>query len=113
RRDRVDVAVEPPLALGGRDADGPMAGAAHIRLAPTLKTLHGADLVAFVVVRPASRLDQFLKNVVEAFVLEVALLLRHPFLQAEMRLDDEFVLGHGTSSGFAVIAWARWSELSR
>jgi hypothetical protein len=44
---------------------------------------------------PTARLDQFPELVVEAFILEVALLLGDPFLQTEMRLDDEFLFGHG------------------
>ena len=30
RRDRIDVGIEPAVALGGRDVDGPVAGAADI-----------------------------------------------------------------------------------
>src|SRR5436190_4932112 len=74
-----------------------MAGAAHVRCAAALEGLIGADLVALVVVRAAGRLDQFAEFVVEAFVPEVALLLGDPFLQPEVRLDDEFVLGHWRS----------------
>src|ERR1700745_4130110 len=45
--------------------------------------------------RAIGRLDEFLKNVVEPFVLEISFLLRHPFLQPEVRFDDEFLLDHG------------------
>src|SRR5438477_13036388 len=72
-----------------------MTGAAHVRYAAALERLEGADLVALVMVRPAGRLDQLAEFVVEPLILEVALLLGDPFLQPEMRLDDEFLLGHG------------------
>src|SRR5438477_10269277 len=71
-----------------------MTGAAHVRYAAALERLEGADLVALVVVRPAGRLDQLAEFVVEPLILEVALLLGDPFLQPEVRLDDEFLLGH-------------------
>src|SRR5690348_10018281 len=44
--------------------------------------------------RTVARLDEFLKHVIEAFVFEVALLLGDPFVQPEVRLDDEFLLEH-------------------
>src|SRR5262249_38790582 len=82
------------------DSDGPMAGAAHVGRAAALEALHGADLVALVVVLAVGRLDELLKDIVEPFILEVALLLGHPFLQAEVWLDHEFFLecflGHGS-----------------
>src|SRR5262249_8528242 len=67
----------------------------HVRASAALEALHRADLVALVMVLAVSRLDQLLEHVVEPFILEVAFLLCHPFLQPEVRLDDEFVLGHG------------------
>src|SRR5262249_40086045 len=94
RRDRIDVGIEVPLALGGGDADGPVAGATDVRGAAALEALHRADLVTLVVVLPVGRLGQFLGVVVESCLLEVALLLGPPFLQPEVRFDDEFLLGH-------------------
>ena len=94
RRHRIDAGIEPAVALRGGDADGPMAGAAHVRGAAALERLHGADLVALVMVRAVGRFDQLLKVVIEAFVLEISLLLGHPFLQPKVRLDDELVLAH-------------------
>ena len=94
-RDRIGLGIELAVAGGRRHADGPVAGAAHIGRAAFLERLEGADLVALVMVRAVARLDQFPKFVVEARVLEVALLLGDPFLQAEMRLDDEFFFCHG------------------
>ena len=97
RRHRIDLAVKPALALGGCDPDGPVAGAAHVGVAAGLERLHGADAVALVVVRAVRRLHLLAEHVVEPFVLEVALLLGDPLLQAEVRLDDELFLGHGLS----------------
>src|SRR5262249_60247373 len=92
--------TEAAVDLGGGDADRPMAGAAHVRRAAALERLHGTDLVALVVVRAVGRLDQLLEDVVEAFVPEVALLLGDPFLQPEVWLDDELVLGHAFAPSF-------------
>src|SRR5262249_55949336 len=94
RSNRIDVGIEPAFALRRRDAHGPMTGTAHVGGAAALERLHGADLVALVVMRAVRRLDQFLEDVIKALSLEVTLLLRHPFLQPEVRLDDEFVLCH-------------------
>lgn len=47
---------------------------------------------------PIGRLNQFLNPVVEAFLREVALLFRHPLLEPEVRLNDEFVLRHADFS---------------
>ena len=69
-----------------------MAGAGDVGLAAFFDGLERADLVAPDVVRPAARSDELPEFVVEALVSEVTLLLGHPFLQAKMRLDDEF--GH-------------------
>src|SRR5262249_20163886 len=94
RRHGIDAGIKPALALRRGDADGPMAGAAHVGAAAALERLHGAGLVALVMVRAVGRFDQLLKDVVEAFVLEISLLLGHPFLQPKVRLDDELVLVH-------------------
>src|SRR5215831_3401742 len=45
-------------------------------------------------VRAVARLDEFLEDVVEALILEISLLFRDPFLQPEVRFDDEFLLDH-------------------
>ena len=80
------------MALGRRDVDGPVAGAAHVGLAALLEGLIGADLVALCrATLPSGRLHFLAEFVVQAFVLEVALLLGDPFLQPEVRLDDEFL----------------------
>ena len=90
RRHRIDVGVHLAVAIGGRDVDGPVAGAAHVRLAAFLERLIGADLVALVVNLAVGRAHQLAEFVFEAFLAEIVLLLRHPFLQAEMRFDEEF-----------------------
>ena len=69
-----------------------------LALAALLDSLIRADLVALVVVLAVGRLDQLAEDVVEAFVFEVALLFGDPFLQPEMRFDDEFFLGHACLS---------------
>src|SRR5262249_6358659 len=94
RRHRIDASIKPAIALRRGDADGPMAGAAHVGGAAALERLHGTNLVALVMVRAVGRLDQLLKDVIEAFVLEISLLLRDPFLQPKVRLADEFFLAH-------------------
>src|SRR2546421_8107445 len=48
--------------------------------------------------RTVGRLDQLLEDVVEPFLLEIPLLLGDPFLQPEVRFDNEFVLGHAPVS---------------
>src|SRR5258708_29719075 len=81
------------MALGGRDVDRPVAGAADISFAARLDALEG-PLRALVVMLAAGRADQFAEFVVEALGAEVAFLLGHPLLQAKVRLDDE--LAHGS-----------------
>src|SRR6202008_713584 len=49
-------------------------------------------------------LHQLLEDVVEPFVLEVALLLGDPFLQPEVRLDDELLLAHAFLLGWIEIS---------
>src|SRR5262245_16711489 len=48
-------------------------------------------------VRAVARLDEFLEDVVEALILEISLLFRDPFLQPEVRFNDEFLLDHVSS----------------
>ena len=71
------------------DPDRPVACTAHVGLPARLERLVGADLVALVVDRAVRRLHQLAEDVVEPLLREVALLLGHPLLQAEVRLDDE------------------------
>src|SRR5262245_22057739 len=73
-----------------------MAGAADVGFAALLDHMKGADLVLGVMVLAVGRLHELEEFVVEPFVLEVALLLRHPLVQAEMRLDNE--LAHRLTS---------------
>jgi hypothetical protein len=73
-----------------------MASAAYVGFTPFLDALEGA-LIDLVVVLALGRADQFPKFIVETFGAEVALFLRNPFLQAEMRLYDE--LAHRKTSG--------------
>ena len=61
-------------------------------LRPASNDCIGADLVALVVDLAVGRLAPARGIRIEPFVLEIALLLGDPFLQAEMRFDDEF--GH-------------------
>src|SRR5262249_18584631 len=70
-----------------------MAGAAHVGGPAAFERPRGPHLVAPVIGLAGARLDQLLEHVVEAFVLEVALLLGHPLLQTKVRLDDEFAHG--------------------
>jgi hypothetical protein len=37
-----------------------------------------------------ARFDEFLENVIQGFVFEIALFFDDPFLQPEMWFDDEF-----------------------
>jgi hypothetical protein len=90
RRHRIDVGVHLAVAIRSRDVDGPVAGAAYVRLASFLERLKGADFVALVVNLAGGRTHQLAEFVVQAFLAEIILLLRNPFLQAEMRFDDEF-----------------------
>ena len=70
------------MAGRGRDVDCPVAGAADIGVAPSLKRLIGAEpFAALVVMLAAGRADQFAKLVIEPFRCEIALLLGNPFLQ--------------------------------
>src|SRR5690349_13222561 len=78
------------MAPGGGDVDGPMAGAADVGLAALFERLEGADPVALVVDTALGRLHRLMEDVIEALVVEIVFLLRDPFLEAEMRLDDEF-----------------------
>ena len=73
-----------------------MTGAAYIRLASFFDALKGA-LIDLVVVLAFGRADQLPEFILKPFRQKLALLLRDPFLQAEVRLYDEFA--HGGSSG--------------
>ena len=59
-------------------------------LRPSSNDWIGADLVALVVNLAVGRAHQLAEFVVQAFLAEIVFFLRHPFLQAEMRFDDEF-----------------------
>jgi hypothetical protein len=78
-----------------------MAGAADIGLTPRLERLIGADLVALVVMAATGRSDMLAELVIETLSGEVALFFGDPFLQPEMRLDDEFWHGFLHSIGAA------------
>src|SRR5262245_25931306 len=92
RRHRVGVGIELAMARRGRDVDGPMAGGAHVAGAALLEGLVGADLVAQVMDLAVLRRGLLAKLVSEPLRGEIALFLGHPFVQPEMRGDDE--LGH-------------------
>src|SRR4029079_14753859 len=94
----VEISRKLAVALGGGDVHGPMAGAGEVGLPAALEGLHRAHLVAKLLRRAVARLHQLAELVVEPLVLEVTLLLSDPFMQAEMRFDDEFLFGHGLSS---------------
>ena len=49
-------------------------------------------------------LNQLLEDVFEALLAEIAFLLRHPFLQTEMRFDDEGWFGHDRLLG-TLLPW--------
>ena len=98
RRHRVGVGEQLGVAARGRDIDGPVARAGHVGLAPLLDALERAGLARRGVVRAVAGADELLELVVEALVAKVALLLRDPFLQPEMRLDHE--LRHGVPPRF-------------
>src|SRR6185312_17091269 len=89
RRDRVDVCVEPGVAPGSGDVDGPVTGAADVALASLLDALEGA-FVRLVVVLAFAGADQLAEFIVEPLGAKIALLLGDPFLQPEMRFDHEF-----------------------
>jgi hypothetical protein len=72
-----------------------VASAVDIGRAALFERLKSAGLRAVLVVRLAfGRFDGFLENVVETFVAEIALLVGDPFLQPEVRLDDELLIFH-------------------
>ncbi len=60
---------------------------------PFLDRLKGADLGALVVNLAVGLAHHFAELVVEPFFAEIILLLGDPFLQPEVRFDDEF--SHG------------------
>ncbi len=70
-----------------------MAGAADIAGAAGFERLIGAHLVADVMARAAARIHGLAEFVIEPLGGEIALLLRDPFVQPEMRRDDEFGMG--------------------
>ncbi len=78
------------MAGSGGDIHGPVAGAAHIRSAAGFQRLICANLGAFVVDLSGRLLHFLVEGVLEPFVAEISLLLRHPLLQAKVRLDNEF-----------------------
>src|SRR5437868_15384472 len=80
------------MAVGRRHRHRPVAGAAHVGLAALLDALERAR-GALVVMLAGGRADQLTELVVQSFGAEVAFLLGHPLLQAEVRFDDE--LAHG------------------
>src|SRR5690606_31575770 len=90
RGDGVEVGIELAVPRRRRHADRPVARTADIRRPALLERLEGADPVALVMDLAVGRLHQLTELILEAFRLEVALLLGHPLLQPEVRLDDEF-----------------------
>src|SRR5262245_29430957 len=88
------------MALGGSDVDRPVAGAADVGLAAALEGLKRADLVAEIVRGTVARLDGLTEFVVESLGFEVALLLRDPFVQPEVRFDQKRHLGPPLCFGF-------------
>src|SRR5258708_36968858 len=83
------------MTVRGRHVDRPVAGTAHVGFTALLDALKGA-LRPLVVVLAVTRTDQLAELVVEAFGVEIALLLGNPLLQPKVRFDDE--LAHGGSS---------------
>src|SRR5215510_10729889 len=81
------------MAGRGRDVDGPVTGRAHVALAPSPDRMIGPDPIAEMLLPGVPRADGRAEFVVEAFLREIALFFRDPFLQPEVRRDDE--LGHG------------------
>jgi hypothetical protein len=63
-------------------------------MSQALDGLVGADLVAEMVTLALVRGHGLAELIVESFGFEVALFLGHPFVQPEMRADDE--LGHAS-----------------
>ena len=83
---RVRVGVHLGVALGCGDVDGPVAGAAHVAVAARFDVLVGADLVRRGVrVGEVLAFESLAELVIEAFGLEIALFLRNPLMQAEVR----------------------------
>jgi hypothetical protein len=66
-----------------------MAGAAHVGFATGFDRLIRADLVRRVVIGALGRLHELTEDVIQPLVFEIALLLGNPFVQAEVRLNDE------------------------
>ena len=89
------------MAVGGGDVHGPVAGAADVAGAAGFQRLVGADLVAELMAAAGGRIHGLAEFVIEALGGEIPFLLGDPFLQAEMRSDDEFC--HG--SPFGVSSW--------
>src|SRR5215813_3079039 len=81
------------MAGRGRDVDGPVTGGAHVALAPSCDRLIGPDAIAEMLLPGVLRADGRTKFVVETLLGEIALFFGNPFLQPEVRRDDE--LGHG------------------
>ena len=99
----IGIGVEFGMSVRSRHIHGPMTSAAHIGLASLFNALEGAA-VSRVVMLSLGGTDQFTKFVVESLVFEIAFLLSNPFLQAEVRFDDE--LAHDDRS-FAIDAPVR------
>src|SRR5215469_3388710 len=81
------------MAFSGRDVDGPMTGTADVAGAALLDRLKGADLVAELMALPGARIHGLAEFIIEPFIAEIAFLFGDPFLQPEVRCDDEFAHG--------------------
>jgi hypothetical protein len=90
RRHRVGARVQLAVAGSRRDIHGPVAGAADIRGAAGFQRLVGAHLGALVMDLAGGLLHFLVEGVLEPLVAKISLLLGHPFLQSEVRLDHEF-----------------------
>src|SRR5580704_8836000 len=92
RRNRVSIAIQLAVPVGGGDVHRPVAGATDVAGAPLLKSLISAELVAQVVLLAFLRVQLVAELVIEAFGGEITLLFGDPFLQAHVRGNNK--LGH-------------------
>ncbi len=83
------------MTFRSRDVYRPVASAVDIRGAAFFEGLVGARFQPVLIVGLAFRRQHgLLEDIVEAFILEISLVLSDPLLQAKVRLDDEFLVLH-------------------
>src|SRR5580698_1893393 len=78
------------MAVGRGNVDGPVAGAADIAGPPRFECLIRSNFGAEVMAAGRTGIHGLAELVCETFSRKVILLLGNPFLEAEMRSNDEF-----------------------